>query len=132
MVPGGQYAEMSLTPLRLQLLVTLWVDSMEVVIFTFTLYTIIFQEKECQTFCFFPQPQFTEDALLLVLFLFVHVLASQILTSGYTAGDGPIFLSQLLCSGSEQSLLECSSGYPVGLHRCDHSMDVGLHCLGIC
>ena len=27
-------------------------------------YTIIFQEKECQTFCFFPQPQFTEDALL--------------------------------------------------------------------
>ena len=94
-------------------------------------YTIIFQAKECQTFCFFPQPQFTDGALL-NLFYFVHDLASQILTSGYTVGDGPIFLSQLLCSGSEQSLLECSSGYPVGLHRCDHSMDVGLLCLGIC
>ena len=58
-------------------------------------------------------------------------LASQILTSGYTVGDGPIFLSQLRCSGSEQSLLECSSGRPLGLHRCDHSMDIGLHCQGI-
>ena len=71
------------------------------------------------------------DKLLIVCFCFDCTLASQILTSGYTVGDGPIFLSQLLCSGSEQSLLECSSGYPVGLHRCDHSMDVGLHCLGM-
>ena len=35
MVPGGQCAEMSLIPLRLQLLVTLWEDSMEVVMFIF-------------------------------------------------------------------------------------------------
>lgn len=57
---------------------------------------------------------------------------SQPLSSGYSGGAGPIFLSRLDCSGHEQSLLECSSDYPVGLHQCDHSMDVGLHCLGVC
>ena len=35
MVAGGQYAEMSSIPLRLQLPVTLWEDSMEVVMFIF-------------------------------------------------------------------------------------------------
>jgi len=56
---------------------------------------------------------------------------SVILTSGYTTGSGPIFLDQLTCSGTEQSLLDCSSGRPVGLHQCDHSMDIGLTCQGV-
>ena len=56
--------------------------------------------------------------------------ASQIITSGYTKGDGPIFLDQLNCSGSEQSLLQCPPVHKIGLHHCNHSMDVGLSCSG--
>ena len=52
------------------------------------------------------------------------------MTSGYENGAGPIFLDQLQCTGSEQSLLECGMGRDVGLHRCDHSMDVGIRCTG--
>ena len=61
---------------------------------------------------------------------FFVCLASQILTSGYSDGSGPIFLDQLDCSGSEESLLDCPSGRPVGLHQCDHTMDVGIRCQG--
>ena len=53
-----------------------------------------------------------------------------ILSSGYFVGSGPIFLDQLACSGTEQSLLSCSSGRPVGLHQCNHTMDIGLKCQG--
>ena len=47
-------------------------------------------------------------------------------------GSGPIFLDQLTCSGTEASLLECSSRQPLGLHSCapDHSEDVGIRCQG--
>ena len=56
--------------------------------------------------------------------------APEILTSGYERGSGPIFLDQLQCSDSDQSLLECGMGRAVGLHRCNHSMDVGIRCSG--
>ena len=59
------------------------------------------------------------------------ILAPEILTSGYENGSGPIFLDQLQCTGSEQSFLECAMGRAVGLHRCDHSMDVGIRCTGL-
>ena len=61
---------------------------------------------------------------------FLSISESQPLIYGYSAGTGPIFLSQLECSGQEQSLLDCSSGLPVGLHQCDHAADVALQCLG--
>ena len=60
--------------------------------------------------------------------LFYH-LASQILTS---VGSGPIFLDQLNCVGSEESLVDCPLlERSVGLHHCNHSMDVGLRCSGM-
>ena len=46
-------------------------------------------------------------------------------------GSGPIFLDQLQCSGSEQSLLDCPTITELGLHRCDHSMDAGVKCQGL-
>ena len=46
-------------------------------------------------------------------------------------GSGPIFLDQLQCSGSEQSLLECSAVTDLGLHSCDHFMDAGVKCRGL-
>ena len=51
--------------------------------------------------------------------------------TGYSVGAGPIFLDQLNCLSSEESLLDCPLGRPVGLHRCNHSMDVGLRCQGM-
>ena len=62
---------------------------------------------------------------------FLSISESQPLISGYSEGTGPIFLSQLECSGQEQSLLDCSSDLPVGLHQCDHTADVALQCLGM-
>ena len=46
-------------------------------------------------------------------------------------GSGPIFLDQLQCSGSEQSLLDCSTFTDVGLHSCNHAMDAGVKCRGL-
>ena len=67
-----------------------------------------------------------------MLFFFLLFSESQILTSGYSVGDGPIFLDQLRCLGSEQSLLQCQLGRAIGLHHCNHSMDVGIYCSGTC
>ena len=63
--------------------------------------------------------------------MFYEFVGSVVLTSGYSDGSGPIFLDQLDCSGSEESLLDCPSGRPVGLHQCDHTMDVGIRCQGM-
>ena len=71
------------------------------------------------------------DSNVYVFPLSDSLLAPVILTSGYENGSGPIFLDQLQCTGSEQSLLECGMGRAVGLHRCDHSMDVGIRCTGL-
>ena len=49
----------------------------------------------------------------------------------FGSGSGPIFLDQLRCSGSEQSLLDCPPFPDVGLHSCDHSMDAGVKCQGL-
>ena len=54
----------------------------------------------------------------------------EILTSSFQKGSGPIFLDQLQCSGSDQSLFDCDMGQTIGLHHCNHSMDVGIKCSG--
>ena len=45
-------------------------------------------------------------------------------------GAGPIFLTTLGCLGHEESLLECNSFFPIGIHSCDHSHDVWIKCIG--
>ena len=46
-------------------------------------------------------------------------------------GTGPIFLEDLICDGSESSLLECAEkAGPIRAHSCPHSRDVGLFCNG--
>ncbi|KAL5491146.1 hypothetical protein EMCRGX_G016379 [Ephydatia muelleri] len=42
-------------------------------------------------------------------------------------GVGPVWLDEVLCSGGEQSLLECSHS-EVGAHNCRHSEDAGVIC----
>ena len=45
-------------------------------------------------------------------------------------GNGPVFLDQLACSGTETSVLECTHLIPLGLPTCDHSQDAGVRCVG--
>ena len=45
-------------------------------------------------------------------------------------GIGPIFLENLICSGSETNVLDCRHTTPLGLSTCAHSRDAGVRCVG--
>ena len=49
----------------------------------------------------------------------------------FRSGTGPIFLDQLNCGPTDNTLLGCSRLSPLGLPRCGHEGDVGVHCEGI-
>ena len=44
-----------------------------------------------------------------------------------TSSSRSIFLDQVACSGTEDSLLDCSAN-PIGTHDCSHREDVGVRC----
>ena len=46
-------------------------------------------------------------------------------------GSGDILLDDVVCRGTESSLLECRIN-PIGQHNCDHSEDAGVRCEGTC
>ena len=48
----------------------------------------------------------------------------------FTESRGPSFLTNLGCSGSEQTLLDCSSQYVTDDRCSSHSRDVGVKCVG--
>ena len=47
----------------------------------------------------------------------------------YGQGSGPIFLSQLHCTGSESSILDCARDV-YSMMLCTHSKDAGVECQG--
>ena len=47
----------------------------------------------------------------------------------FGSGSGDILLDNVICRGTESSLLECNTN-PVGRHNCDHSEDAGVRCEG--
>ena len=47
----------------------------------------------------------------------------------FGSGSGNTFLDNVVCRGTESSLLECSTNL-VGQHNCDHSEDAGVRCEG--
>ena len=49
----------------------------------------------------------------------------------FDPGIGPIFLDKLVCSGLENSLLECRRFTPLGLTTCEHSQDAVVRCFGM-
>ena len=58
-------------------------------------------------------------------------LGSVAVGGAYFGGeDGDIFLDNVVCRGTESSLLECSTN-AIGQHNCDHSEDAGVRCEGI-
>ena len=48
----------------------------------------------------------------------------------FGTGSGPIFLDDVVCRGTESSLLQCNTK-PIGQHDCNHSEDAGVRCEGI-
>ena len=72
------------------------------------------------------------------MLLSVCVLVTQSLSIGSVAlsgayfgsGSGAILLDNVVCRGTESSLLECSTN-PIGQHNCDHLEDAGVRCEGI-
>ena len=44
-------------------------------------------------------------------------------------GSGDILLDNVVCRGTESSLLECTTNI-IGQHNCDHSEDAGVRCEG--
>ena len=50
--------------------------------------------------------------------------------SGFTNGDGQIWLDGVQCFGTETRLVDCTA-YPLGIHDCAHIEDAGVNCAGI-
>ena len=51
------------------------------------------------------------------------------MTSGFSVGAGPIWLYEVECTGSEETLFDCPANAPD--HSCLHSEDVGVSCMEI-
>ena len=49
----------------------------------------------------------------------------------YGEGNSSILLDDLVCTGSEDSLLDCVNIGDIGFHDCDHSEDAGVRCEGM-
>ena len=50
----------------------------------------------------------------------------------YGRGSGPIWLDDLRCVGTENSLLQCPhDGIGVAAYYCDHYDDAGVRCVGM-
>ena len=48
----------------------------------------------------------------------------------YGEGNGSILLDDLVCTGSEDSLLDCVDTGDIRSNDCDHSEDAGVRCEG--
>ena len=46
-------------------------------------------------------------------------------------GYGGIFLDNVMCSGTESSLMDCRRSSSIGVHNCQHNDDAGVMCQGM-
>jgi hypothetical protein len=60
---------------------------------------------------------------------YVGVLSISPNASPFGAGDGPIWLDNVDCNGSEDSILDCQHR-GLGIHNCGHTDDIGIICGG--
>ena len=50
---------------------------------------------------------------------------------GFGSGTGPILLDNVVCSGNEMRLQDCSHR-PIGIdNNCDHTEDAGVVCMSL-
>ena len=58
----------------------------------------------------------------------ILITAATALTSGFTNGVDPIWLTNVQCRGAEFRLVECT--YTLGNNNCTHDEDAGVRCTG--
>jgi deleted-in-malignant-brain-tumors protein 1 len=56
-----------------------------------------------------------------------HTAGAISLITGFTNGQGQIWLSDVQCDGTETRLIDCVSN-PLGVHNCHHYEDAGVSC----
>ena len=66
-------------------------------------------------------------SLLCPIILYIGSVARY--SAYYGTGSGPILLSNLYCTGSEENLLQCNRNM-YGTLSCSHSQDAGVICEG--
>ena len=59
---------------------------------------------------------------------YLQVVALFVASVPFAVGNGPIWLDEVACSGTEASLTQCNSS-PIGETDCSHYEDVGVSCL---
>ena len=70
------------------------------------------------------------NVYVIVCLLFFFVGSVALGGAYFGSGSGDILLDNVVCRGTESSLLECNTN-PIGQHNCDHSEDAGVRCEGI-
>ncbi len=65
-----------------------------------------------------------------ILFKLFLTLGATAISSGFTDGNGSIWLDDVQCSGDEARLVNCNAR-PIGQHNCDHSEDAGASCMSM-
>jgi len=75
-----------------------------------------------------------------ILLAFTHTGASVVSAGVFGPGSGPVFLDEVVCTGTEQGLMECAHA-GIGNHICgravlggliqsEHDFDVSILCKG--
>ena len=65
------------------------------------------------------------DFLLLVMIIFLSAIP--VFWGVFGQGTGPTFLNDVVCTGTEPSLLSCSHR-EIGTTSCSHEFDIGVVC----
>ena len=66
-----------------------------------------------------------EKSQYLCCYTFIAMNAT---TKSFGAGDGPIFLDLVGCTGTEENLLQCPNR-GLEVHSCSHADDAGVQCV---
>ncbi|XP_062578441.1 CD5 antigen-like [Saccostrea cucullata] len=73
----------------------------------------------------------TEAGVICAMMGFSRVNATPYSSSWYGTGSGPIWLTDVICNGTEVSISMCShSHWGDTSGECSHDQDVGVHCSG--
>ncbi len=67
------------------------------------------------------------DVKFQILFKLFLTSGATAITSGFTDGNGSIWLDDVQCSGDEARLVNCNA-QPIGQHNCSHIEDAGVNC----